>query len=126
MSKAAAIIIAKNRPGISCGGKVFNGAPPPPSSMTPVMLLATTHYYADNERTHRPRRLLRKPAAVSRLHRGDGPEVVYAAAQRLGRGRGRRGAIDQGHRREPLQGGEHGRRRGDRRGDQRHAGAGLP
>ena len=66
-----------------------------------------------------PARFLHEPAAVSRLHRCDGPEPVQAAARRLGDRPGRRGAVDQGDRREPLQGGEHGRRGRDRRGHQR-------
>ena len=107
MSKAAAIIIP---------GSIFKNCASTPTAC---------QHHADG-RTRPARRLLHQPADVSRLHRGDGPGAVHAAARRLGGRRGRRGAIHQGHRREPLQGGEHGRRRGDRRGDQRDGGPRLP
>ena len=58
-------------------------------------------------------------AGVPRLHPGHGPGAVPSAARRLGGRHGRRGAIDQGHRREPLQGGEHGGRGRHRRRHQR-------
>ncbi len=73
----------------------------------------------------RQRILLRRRACVPRLPQPDGSGALSAAAGQLDHRHRRHRAIDQGHRREALQGRQHGRRRCHRVGDQHARRAGI-